>query len=72
MQNKMRPQSLCAVRRFTPVYLHTQTAIDAFDICTQQTMVILNTGKPNNPQFEAHAGIRIAQILGSPVYICVW
>ena len=26
--------------------------------------------EPENPQFEPHAGIKMAQILGSPLYIC--
>ena len=26
--------------------------------------------KPKYPQFEPHAGINMAQVLGSPVYIC--
>ena len=26
--------------------------------------------KPEDPQFEPHAGIKIAQVLGSLVYIC--
>ena len=27
--------------------------------------------KPQNPQFEPPVGIKMAQILGSPSYICV-
>ena len=33
-QIQMRPRSSCAVRSFTPVYLHAKTAIDASDIRT--------------------------------------
>ena len=37
------------------------------DICTWQTRVILITRKPEDPQFEPHAGIKMAQVLESPV-----
>ena len=47
---------------------HAKTAVDAGDIRTWRTTVILNTGKIQNPQFEPHAGIKMAQVLGSPVY----
>ena len=46
---QMRPRSLRAVRRFTRVYLHAQTAVDAGDIRTWQTMVILISGKTWRP-----------------------
>ena len=39
------------------VYLHTSTAVDAGDI-------------PKDPQFEPHARIKMALVLGSPLYIC--
>ena len=26
--------------------------------------------KPEDPHFEPHAGIKMAQVLGSPLYIC--
>ena len=26
--------------------------------------------RPEDPQFETHAGIKMAQVLGSPLYIC--
>ena len=26
--------------------------------------------KPEDPQFEPHAGIKIVQVLGSPLHIC--
>ena len=43
---QMRPRSSCtAVRHFTHVYHHAQTAVDAGDICTWWTTVIFITGK---------------------------
>ena len=66
---QMCPRSLHAVQHFTRVYLHAETAVDASDIRTWRTTVILITGKPKDPQFEPHAGIKIAQVLESPVYI---
>ena len=65
----MRPQSLRAMRHFMRVYIHAQTAVDAGDICTWRTMVIWLREKPEDPQFEPHAGIKMPQVLGSPVYI---
>ena len=65
----MRLQSLRAVQRFTHVYLHARTTVDACDIRTWRTTVILITGNPKDPQFEPHARIKMAQVLGSPVYI---
>ena len=56
----MRPRSLSAVRHFTPVYLHAKTAVDADDLRTWWTTVILITEKPEDPQFEPHAGIKMA------------
>ena len=32
--------------------------------------VILIAGKPEYPQFEPHVGIKMVQVLGSPLYIC--
>ena len=46
---QMRPQSLRTVRRLTHVYLLTQIAVDAGDIRTQQTTVIMITGKTRRP-----------------------
>ena len=28
--------------------------------------------KPEHPQFEPYARIKMAQVLGSPLYICEW
>ena len=41
----------------------------AGDKCNWRTTVILVTGKPEDHQFEPHAGLKMAQVLGSPVYI---
>ena len=45
----MRPQSYRVVGPFTRIYLDTQTAVDAGDIRTRRTMVILITGKTQRP-----------------------
>ena len=66
---QMRPRSLCAVQRFTHVYLHAKTTVDTGNIRIWQTKVILITGKTCRPQFEPHVGIKMAQVLGSPMYI---
>ena len=50
-------------------YFHAQTVVDAGDIRTWQTMVIWLREKAEDPQFEPHAGIKILQVLESPVYI---
>ena len=42
---QMRRQSLQRRVAFSRVYLHAQTAVDAGDICTWRTTVILITGK---------------------------
>ena len=66
----MRPWSLGALQHFTHVYLHTQTAVDAGDLGIWKTTLILITLKIQRPQFVAHAGIKMVQVLGSPMYIC--
>ena len=45
----MRPRSLRAVQRFMHVYLHAQTVVDAGDIRTWRTTVILIPGKTKPP-----------------------
>ena len=50
---QMRSRSLYTVRCFTCVHLHAQIAVDAGDICTWQTTVILITGKPRIPPIWA-------------------
>ena len=57
----MRTQSLRAVRHFTHVYLHAKTA--------DWVTVILIMRKFEDSQFEPHARIKMAQVLGSPVHI---
>ena len=66
----MCPQSSRAVRCFTSVYLHAQTAVDAGSIGTWRTTVVLITENAEDPQFEPHARFKMAQVLGSPLYIC--
>ena len=61
---------LRAVWWFTHVYLHTQTTVDAGDIRTWRTMVILITGKTRRPPVWAPCQDQIAQVLGSPFCIC--
>ena len=52
-RNTMHPWSLRAVWRFTGVHLHAKTAVDATDIRTWPTTVILITGKPRRPPIWA-------------------
>ena len=59
--------NLCAPRNF---YLHAQTAVHVSNIRTWRTTIILITEKPEDPQFEPHAGIKMVEVLGSLVYIC--
>ena len=51
---------MCGVLRV----LYLQTAVDAVN------MLILFTKKPEDPQFEPYARIKMAQVLGSLVFIC--
>ena len=53
LPKQMCPQSLRDVRHFTCVYLQAQTAVDADDICTWRTTVILITGKAGRPSIWA-------------------
>ena len=69
-QTQMRLWSSRAVQRFTHVYLYAQTTVNAGDICTWRTTVILITEKPKDPQFEPRAGMKMAQVLKSFLYIC--
>ena len=65
-RNKMRPRSSCAMRRFTSL----PSRLDRSTLRTWRITLILITGKIWTPEFEPHAGIKMAQVLGSPVYIC--
>ena len=52
--NQMRQPSSRTVHRFTRVYLHARTAVDAGDIRTWRTTVILITGKnPKTPNLSS-------------------
>ena len=64
--NKMHPRSSYPVRRFTHVYLHAQTAVRMH--LTNHNY--FDRGKPEYPQLQPHAGIMMAQVLESQVYIC--
>ena len=50
---QMHLRSLRTMQCFTRVYLHTQTAVDAGDIRTWRTTVILITGKSRRPPIWA-------------------
>ena len=64
----MRPWSWCAVLCFICVYLYAQAAVDAGD----EPQVFWLKEKPEDPQFEPHAGFKMVQVRGSLVYICEW
>ena len=64
--NKMRPQSLRNLRRFTRVYIHTQAAVHM----RLTNHGYFDRGKSPNVPLEPHARIKMAQVLGSRVYIC--
>ena len=55
---------------FYAFYFHAQTAVDVGDLCIWRTTVILIMGKLKDPQFEPHVVIKVAQVLGSLLYIC--
>ena len=61
----MHPQSLCAVRHFTRLSSHSE-AVDAGGIGTDKSFFFWK--KPENPKFEPNAGIKMAQVLESPLY----
>ena len=61
----MCPRSLRTMRCFMHVYLHAHTTVDAGDICSWQTTVILIMEKPKDP--NPHTRIKMAQVLGSPI-----
>ena len=65
----MRPRSSRVVQHFPCFYHHAQTAVDAGDIRTWRTTVILVTGKPEDPQFELHAIIKMG-VISLVVYLC--
>ena len=49
----MRQRSSRAVQHFMHVHLHARTAVDAGDICTWRTTVILITGQTRRPPIWA-------------------
>ena len=69
---QMRSRSLRASWRFMHVYLHVQIAVHAGNIRTDEIPFFDYGKKPEDPQFEPHhaAEIKMAQVLGSLVYIC--
>ena len=69
---QMRPQSLRAVWHFTHVHIHAKTTIDAGDIRSWRTTVILITGKIQRPPIWATCWNQDGAVLGSPVYIYYW
>ena len=71
MQNKWVHdlRAPCSVLR--QFYLNAQTLVDAGDIRTWQPRLFSLREKPEDPQFEPHAEVKMAQVLGSPLYICV-
>ena len=66
----VRPPSSRATQHFLHVYLYCQTTVDAGDICTWWTTATVIVGKPEDPKFQSHARIKMAQVLESPLYIC--
>ena len=69
-QSKTRSRSSGAARLLTRVYLHAQTAVHAGNLRTWRTTIILITGKPEDPQIEPYAVIKMVQGQVSLVYIC--
>ena len=61
----MRLWSLRAVRCFTRVFLHAKTTVDAGDIPDEPRLFWLRE-KPEDPQFEPHAGIKVAHVWDLP------
>ena len=49
---------------------HTQKQTQNKCIHNLHALRSLITGKLEDPQFEPHAGIKMAQVIGSPLYIC--
>ena len=60
----MRRRSSRTVQHFTRVYLHAQT------YTPDKSLLFWSQGKPEYPQFRPHTRIRMAQVLGSSLYIC--
>ena len=56
------------VRRFTHVYLHAQIALDCTYAPDKSGLLWLRE-KPEDPQFERYVGMKVVQVLVSPLYI---
>ena len=67
---QMRSRSLPAVRRCALVCLHAQIALHAGNIDTWWTTVIEYWKSPKTPKIQPHDAFKMAQDLGSLVYIC--
>ena len=67
---QMSPRSSRTVRRFTRFHLHAKTAVDAGDIRTWRTTVILITGKTRIHLIWAPCRDKMAQVMWSPLYVC--
>ena len=65
---KMCPWSLHTVRCFTRVYLHAQTTVHN---APDESRLLWSRENPKYPQLEPHAGIKMAQVLGSQVCIFI-
>ena len=65
--NKMRSRSSCAVQRFKRVYLPSS---DRSTYTRDKSWLFWLREIPKYLQLEPHAGIKMVQVLGSPVYIC--
>ena len=65
--NKMCPQSSHALQHLTRVYLHAQTAVHKH---LSNHGYLRSRGKPEYSQFKPHTSIKMALVLGSPVYLC--
>ena len=64
--NKIRPRSSRTVRCFTCIYLHAQTAVYKH----LMNHSYFDRRKNPNTHNEPHAGMKMVQVLGFPLYIC--
>ena len=65
--HKMRPPSSCAVQHFTRFYQPLSSRSGRSTYAPDESRLIWSC---EYPQLEPHAGIKMVQVLGSPVYIC--
>ena len=66
----MSSQSSCTIQHFMCVLSSSSDRCRFNDICTWWTALIWLWEKPEDPLIESHAGIKMAQVLRSLVYIC--